>query len=51
MDRDGLLLQNALEPKLEDETLLHMYKSMTTLNVMDRILYESQRQVKIDLMT
>jgi Dehydrogenase E1 component len=33
--------------QLSKETVLKMYKDMTLLNTMDRILYESQRQGRI----
>ncbi len=35
------------DPKLPDDKLLRMYKAMTMLNTMDKILYESQRQGRI----
>lgn len=34
-------------PQLPKELVLKLYKTMTLLNTMDRILYESQRQVGI----
>jgi len=46
MDREGQVIDNSQEPQLDEDKLIHMYKSMTMLNTMDRILYESQRQVK-----
>lgn len=33
--------------QLDKETIQDMYKKMTLLNTMDRILYESQRQVRL----
>ena len=33
--------------QLDQDTILTMYKQMTLLNTMDRILYESQRQVSV----
>lgn len=33
--------------KLDEQTLLEMYRKMITLNIMDKILYESQRQGRI----
>ena len=33
--------------QLGKETVLKMYKDMTLLNTMDRVLYESQRQGRI----
>lgn len=47
MDRNGVVINEADDPKLSKETLIKMYKDMTKLNVMDRILYESQRQGRI----
>nr|XP_023015787.1 2-oxoisovalerate dehydrogenase subunit alpha, mitochondrial [Leptinotarsa decemlineata] len=47
MDRQGKVLNENENPKLPDETLVKMYKDMTLLNVMDKILYESQRQGRI----
>lgn len=49
------LLSGASQPtsvclhlQLPQEKVLKFYKSMTLLNTMDRILYESQRQVSGD---
>ena len=36
-----------LSLQLDQDTVQKMYKSMTLLNTMDRILYESQRQGRI----
>lgn len=36
-----------LNQQLSQETVIKMYKCMTQLNTMDRILYESQRQGRI----
>ena len=47
MDRDGSVIDPAQDPGLPDEELLRMYRAMTMLNTMDRILYESQRQGRI----
>lgn len=47
MDRDGQVLNASEEPKLDKEFIQKMYKDMTMLNTMDRILYESQRQGRI----
>lgn len=44
MDRQGNILIPGEDPKLPEETIVKMYKNMTLLNVMDKILYESQRQ-------
>ena len=47
MDRYGKVFDQTHEPTIESEELQHMYKSMTMLNSMDKILYESQRQGRI----
>ncbi len=47
MNRDGEVIRPDQDPDLPEEELVHMYKSMTMLNTMDRILYESQRQGRI----
>jgi len=46
MDRQGVLAA-AHDPKLPEDTLVKMYKGMVTLNVMDNILYDAQRQGRI----
>ena len=38
---------NFQDPNLDNDELLRMYKAMTMLNTMDKILYESQRQGRI----
>jgi len=47
MDRKGNVLIPSEDPQLPEETLIKMYTNMTVLNVMDKILYESQRQGRI----
>ena len=47
MDNDGNVIHPEQDPDLGEEKLVHMYKSMTLLNTMDKILYESQRQGRI----
>ncbi|XP_049820083.1 2-oxoisovalerate dehydrogenase subunit alpha, mitochondrial isoform X2 [Aethina tumida] len=47
MDRQGNVIHEKEDPKLPQNTILKMYKDMTLLNVMDKILYESQRQGRI----
>ena len=47
MDRYGKVFDQTHEPSIDTEELQHMYKSMTMLNSMDKILYESQRQGRI----
>ncbi|XP_058282262.1 2-oxoisovalerate dehydrogenase subunit alpha, mitochondrial isoform X2 [Hylobates moloch] len=44
MDRQGQIINPSEDPHLPKEKVLKLYKSMTLLNTMDRILYESQRQ-------
>ncbi len=36
MNRDGEVIRADQDPDLDEETLVHMYKSMTMLNTMDR---------------
>ncbi|UYV74701.1 BCKDHA [Cordylochernes scorpioides] len=47
MDRAGNIINPDEDPKLDKETVVKMYKGMTFLNTMDRIMYESQRQGRI----
>jgi len=47
MDRKGQVIKADQDPNLPEETIVKMYKSMTLLNSMDRIMYESQRQGRI----
>ncbi|XP_020834119.1 2-oxoisovalerate dehydrogenase subunit alpha, mitochondrial isoform X2 [Phascolarctos cinereus] len=47
MDRQGQIINASEDPQLPQEVVLKLYKSMTLLNTMDRILYESQRQGRI----
>lgn len=47
MDRDGIVLAPDQDPGLSQEVITKMYKMMTLLNLMDRVLYESQRQGRI----
>ena len=47
MDNEGNVIHNEHDPNLNEDQMLHMYKSMTLLNTMDKILYESQRQGRI----
>ena len=46
-DMDGDVIHAEQDPGLDDDHMIHMYKSMTLLNTMDKILYESQRQGRI----
>ena len=47
MNQSGQVFNPSHEPSIDLEELQHMYKSMTMLNSMDKILYESQRQGRI----
>merc|ERR1719153_1089119 len=47
MDRGGKIMNKSQDPNFSKEDALHMYKTMMSLNEMDRILYESQRQGRI----
>ncbi|KAM9590792.1 2-oxoisovalerate dehydrogenase subunit alpha, mitochondrial-like isoform 2-T2 [Morphnus guianensis] len=47
MDRQGHIVSPDEDPQLPKELVLKLYKTMTLLNTMDRILYESQRQGRI----
>ena len=43
----SVLVTPCIVSQLSDSVLVTMYQRMTTLNMMDRILYESQRQGRI----
>ncbi|OWF40037.1 2-oxoisovalerate dehydrogenase subunit alpha, mitochondrial-like [Mizuhopecten yessoensis] len=45
--RNGDIISESEDPKLDKDTVVKMYKDMTLLNTMDHILYESQRQGRI----
>lgn len=47
MDRKGKIVDPSNNPKLPTDIIEKMYKDMTLLNTMDKILYESQRQGRI----
>lgn len=47
LDRNGNILEPKEEPQLSREVVQKMYRNMVQLNVMDKILYESQRQGRI----
>lgn len=47
LDSNGVVIDESQTPNFTDEHLVKMYKDMTLLNVLDRILYESQRQGRI----
>jgi len=46
-DRHGKVLEDADEPNFTEEQLVGMYKHMVTLNIMDGVLYDVQRQGRI----
>ena len=41
----GVVKKPLILSQVSDEKLIKMYKKMVTLNVMDKILYDAQRQV------
>ena len=47
LDDHGHLMDPSNEPAVEKATAVEMYKTMIRLNVMDSILYESQRQGRL----
>eukprot|EP00088_Acartia_fossae_P030621 TRINITY_DN3161_c0_g1_i1.p1 TRINITY_DN3161_c0_g1~~TRINITY_DN3161_c0_g1_i1.p1 ORF type:complete len:448 (-),score=98.52 TRINITY_DN3161_c0_g1_i1:411-1721(-) len=47
MDRSGVVFDESHDPGLSEDEMIKWYKSMTLLNTMDKILYESQRQGRI----
>ncbi|KAI9342059.1 thiamine diphosphate-binding protein [Zopfochytrium polystomum] len=47
LDLEGNVIKPSEDPKLTKETCVKMYNCMITLNVMDLILYEAQRQGRI----
>ncbi|RWS30782.1 2-oxoisovalerate dehydrogenase subunit alpha-like protein [Leptotrombidium deliense] len=47
MNRDGTITDDKQDPNLGQATITKIYKGMTLLNTMDRVLYESQRQGRI----
>ncbi|XP_077192690.1 2-oxoisovalerate dehydrogenase subunit alpha, mitochondrial isoform X1 [Paroedura picta] len=47
IDRQGQIVNPSEDPQLPKDQVLKFYQSMTLLNTMDRILYESQRQGRI----
>lgn len=46
-DSKGKFIDASQDPRFDKETALKIYKTMTQLNIMDRILYDSQRQGRI----
>lgn len=47
LDRSGNILDHTQEPQLSREVVQKMYRNMVQLSIMDKILYESQRQGRI----
>ncbi|XP_012936796.1 2-oxoisovalerate dehydrogenase subunit alpha, mitochondrial [Aplysia californica] len=47
LNHDGTFIDESQDPKLDEATVIKMYKDMTLLNTMDRVLYDSQRQGRI----
>lgn len=47
MNREGVIEDASQDPKLSQEIVEKMLRSMLSLNTMDKILYESQRQGRI----
>ncbi|EEC07276.1 pyruvate decarboxylase (E-1) alpha subunit, putative, partial [Ixodes scapularis] len=47
LNKDGTLINESEDPKLDKELLLKMYRKMLLMNSVDRIMYESQRQGRI----
>ncbi|OZJ04980.1 hypothetical protein BZG36_01773 [Bifiguratus adelaidae] len=47
MDQEGKIMVPDQEPQVSKELTLKIYKDMVTLNIMDLILYEAQRQGRI----
>lgn len=46
-DLNGDVIEANQDPNLEREHCIKMYKNMTLLNTMDKILYDAQRQGRI----
>lgn len=47
LDDHGSVIQSSQQPALPKELVLKMYRDMVQLSIMDKILYESQRQGRI----
>ena len=45
MNKMGKIIDDSQDPGLDQKFVEKMYKCMTKLNVVDKIMYESQRQV------
>ncbi|XGW14722.1 hypothetical protein V3C99_000751 [Haemonchus contortus] len=46
-DMQGNVIDSSCDPNLDKEMCLKIYRDMTQLSIMDRILYDSQRQGRI----
>ncbi|KAJ1658824.1 hypothetical protein IWQ61_002001 [Dispira simplex] len=47
MDSEGAVMEPAHEPRVDKDLAVRIYREMITLNVMDKVLYEAQRQGRI----
>lgn len=47
MDEQGRIIEESQNPNLPDDIIVRMYEKMLYVSVMDKILYESQRQGRI----
>ncbi|KAJ1963140.1 hypothetical protein H4R35_007279 [Dimargaris xerosporica] len=47
MDTDGVVDDAAQEPAVDQELAVRIYREMITMNAMDKVLYEAQRQGRI----
>lgn len=47
IDNDGKVLDGAVLPQMDSDTLIMLYQKMNILRVMDSILYDAQRQGRI----
>lgn len=47
MDKKGRIIDESQDPKLPEEFVVKMYKDMVTLNTLDNIMYDAQRQGRI----
>ena len=47
MNRKGIILNDAHNPKLEKSFLMKIYKTMSMLSKFDVIMYEAQRQGRV----
>ncbi|CAF1214473.1 unnamed protein product, partial [Didymodactylos carnosus] len=47
LEPEGHVINESETPEFTDEHIIKLYKDMTLLNVMDQVLYESQRQGRI----